>query len=223
VQKIQQDIKKTLKKLKNGELSPIDADKYLRNISSTAQQQASKAIEAMIEEDAPRSDSWIPKRGETVRIVNMGGALATVESVNSNKQNVSVLLGMMKMDINIADISPTRGQKGQQAPKKDKLSLESAQSKDTIEQSEYSYGMPAIQTSQNTVDLRGETADDAISSLQQAIGTARPASILFVVHGVGSGRVRAAVLGYLRNNSNGIRKIEQDPGSNGGCTIVYLQ
>ena len=224
LQKIQQDINKTLKKLKNNELSPIDADKYLRNISSSAQQQASKAIEAMIEEDAPRSDSWIPKPGETVRIVSMGGAFATVESVNTNKQKVSVLLGMMKMDINLSDISPTKGQRGQQqAPKKDKQSLELAKSKDNIEQSEYSYAMPAIQTSQNTVDLRGETADDAISSLQQAIGTARPASALFVVHGVGSGRVRAAVLGYLRNNSNGIRKIEQDPGSNGGCTIVYLQ
>lgn len=220
VQTTQQEIKKTLKKLKNNQLTPIDADKYLRSISSTAQQQASKAIEAMIEEDAPRSDSWIPKLGETVRIITMGGALATVESVNSDKQKVSVLLGMMKMDLNVADISPTKGQN--QIAKKDKRTLELGSSKDDIEQSQYSYTMPAIQTSQNTVDLRGERADDAISSLQQAIGTARPASTLFVVHGVGSSRVRAAVLEYLRKNSNDIRKIEQDPNSNGGCTIVYL-
>lgn len=223
LQTTQQEIKEILKKLKNNKMTPVDADKYLRSISSTAQQQASKAIEAMLEEDAPRSDSWIPKIGETVRIITMGGALATIESVNSDKQKVSVLLGMMKMDINVADISPTKGKKGQQqTAKKDRHSPEVGKSKDNIEQSQRSYTMPAIQTSQNSVDLRGERADDAISSLQQAIGTARPASTLFVVHGVGSGRVRAAVLEYLRNNSTGIRKFEQDPSSNGGCTIVYL-
>jgi DNA mismatch repair protein MutS2 len=70
------------------------------------------------------------------------------------------------------------------------------------------------------VDVRGMTAEEARHEVEEAVGTASTGSVLFVIHGVGTGRVRASVLDSLRKNPR-VRKTEQQEGSNGGCAIVY--
>jgi len=49
--------------------------------------------------------------------------------------------------------------------------------------------------------------------------------VLFVVHGVGRGLIRAAVLDQLRRlkGSGRVSKFEEEEGSNGGCTVVYVK
>ncbi|MEO2193432.1 MAG: Smr/MutS family protein, partial [bacterium] len=80
---------------------------------------------------------------------------------------------------------------------------------------------PAIQTSQNTVDLRGMTAEEARHEVEAAVGSARAGAVLFVIHGVGTGNLRTSVLQSLRKNKR-VRKTEQQEGSNGGCAVVYV-
>jgi len=46
--------------------------------------------------------------------------------------------------------------------------------------------------------------------------------VLFVVHGQGTGRTRAAVQERLRNHW-AVKSFKEDPNSAGGCTVVELK
>ncbi|GAB4822194.1 hypothetical protein N2152v2_009240 [Parachlorella kessleri] len=80
----------------------------------------------------------------------------------------------------------------------------------------------AVQTSRNTVDVRGRLADDAASEVERALSVAAPGSVLFVVHGVGTGRVRAAVRDVLKR-SRLVARVEEQAESLGGCTLAYTK
>ena len=80
----------------------------------------------------------------------------------------------------------------------------------------------AVQTSRNTVDVRGKLADDAADEVDRALSMAAPGSVLFVVHGVGTGRVRAAVREVLKRSSL-VTRVEEQAESLGGCTLAYTK
>ncbi len=58
------------------------------------------------------------------------------------------------------------------------------------------------------------TAEEARHEVEAAVGAARSGAVLFVIHGVGTGKVRTSVLASLRKNPR-VRKAEQQEGSNG--------
>ena len=230
---IESKIASIMRKVHSGALSPTEADQQLRQIAEEARTTAaSKAMEVILESeplhdmggtkqsllDDISDNAWVPAVGDAVRLLTMGGQLGTVESVNLKKGKAFVRAGALAMDMKIQDLRP-----GRKEPKKH---VQKESRSLTLEETEDgTYGSSvgvAIQTRQNTVDLRGESADDAVQTLKQAIGTSRSGEVLFVIHGVGTtGRVRAAVLEYLRKESS-VRKVEQAENSNGGCAVVYL-
>ena len=57
-----------------------------------------------------------------------------------------------------------------------------------------------IQFEANTADVRGLRAAEAAGVVDETIASAPPGSAVFVVHGVGSGRLRAEVLELLARN-----------------------
>ena len=213
------EIQSILKKAKSGEVSVAQADQSLRNIAQSARSSAASSL-AQVFDDADASTTsneiWIPNVGDSVAVLSMGGRVATVESVNKSKGKVTLRAGMLTIgDVDISDIRK-QDQITSKVVKKAKIQVETPAAPTTSQQA------PAIQTSRNTVDCRGESADDAVKLVQDAIGIASPGAVLFVIHGVGkTGRVRAAVLEYLRKAKR-VRKTEQQEGSNGGCAIVYL-
>ncbi|KAK3277258.1 hypothetical protein CYMTET_14725 [Cymbomonas tetramitiformis] len=83
----------------------------------------------------------------------------------------------------------------------------------------------AVQSSANTCDLRGMRVDEALTELDMIISQQAAASstgTIFVVHGVGTGKVKAAVLEALKSNSQVVR-FEPNEGMGGdGCTVAYL-
>ena len=80
----------------------------------------------------------------------------------------------------------------------------------------------AIQTSHNPVDVRGMPADEAALEVQAAVLSAPAGLALFVVHGVGTGRVRAEVLRALRRMPQ-VARLETEERSAGGCTVVSVK
>lgn len=80
----------------------------------------------------------------------------------------------------------------------------------------------ALQTSANTVDIRGCRADEGISKVDNAVLAQHTNSVLFVVHGVGTGKLRQAVLEFLRDHPQ-VEYLETEKESSGGCTMVYLR
>lgn len=79
-----------------------------------------------------------------------------------------------------------------------------------------------MQTSKNTVDLRGKRVSEVPYELGMAIDACRPYQVLFVVHGVGTGAVKDCAMGVLRNHPR-VAKLEDESPLNYGCTVAYIQ
>ena len=79
-----------------------------------------------------------------------------------------------------------------------------------------------IQTSRNTVDLRGLTVREAMDALRMQLDTRPRGAVIFVIHGLGSGKVKQAVLELLKK-SPAVFKYEQENVMNPGCTVAMIQ
>lgn len=78
-----------------------------------------------------------------------------------------------------------------------------------------------MQTSKNTVDLRGMRVEEASYNLEMAIAERESGSVLFVIHGMGTGAVKERALEMLRNHPR-VANCEQESSMNYGCTIAYI-
>lgn len=200
-----------------GDMSIADASQALSVIAGSARSAAEATLAELYDDgpSSPTSTDWVPAVGDQVAILSMAGRVATVESINMQKKKATVRAGSMVIgDVAFCNL------RRQEPPKPRKRSTQGTQELASSPQQQ-TPSLPAIQTSQNTVDVRGESSDDAVSIVQDAIGTSRPGAVMFVIHGVGTGRVRAAVLSYLRKAPR-VVKAEQHEGSGGGCTVVYV-
>lgn len=92
---------------------------------------------------------------------------------------------------------------------------------DTDKNEEVSFG-PLVQTSKNTVDLRGMRVEEASHHLNMAISGRDSNSVLFVIHGMGTGVVKECAIKILRNHPR-IAKFEQESPMNYGCTVAYIK
>lgn len=82
------------------------------------------------------------------------------------------------------------------------------------------YG-PILQTSKNTVDLRGMRVEEAAIELDMAISSRGSYSVIFIIHGMGTGAVKERVLEILKNHPR-VAKFEQESPLNYGCTVAYI-
>lgn len=74
----------------------------------------------------------------------------------------------------------------------------------------------------NTVDVRGQRSQQALSEVEAALGSVPTGCALFVVHGVATGRLRTEIHQFLSRYSLVDRYVlAKDSG--GGCTAVYLK
>lgn len=82
--------------------------------------------------------------------------------------------------------------------------------------------LPAIRTSQNTLDLRGKRVADAEQLIEQAIA-ATAAGSLWIIHGHGTGKLRAGVQAFLQHHPRVHRLTPADPQDGGsGVTVAHL-
>jgi DNA mismatch repair protein MutS2 len=173
---------------------------------------------------------WAPKTGDYVKVLKMGGAIGQILNVGGGK--ISVKIGSLTMQLRQTDVLPSAApppamksspggrfstasrMKAGGAFKPDNFSSSSNNNKSSL-------GV-AIQTSRNTVDCRGMNTDQAVAAVEVALNDSRPGSVVFAVHGVGTGRVRSAVLEALKRHPS-VVKMEEAEASNGGCTVAYLR
>jgi dsDNA-specific endonuclease/ATPase MutS2 len=195
--------------------------------------------------DEAAAARWMPAVGEAVRVLKMGGAVGTVASAAGRSGGkVSVRMGSLTVELRMSDLAPAgagvattavsrpssskAGGGGVGAAAKQlraRGALTSSTNSTNSSSSSKDGGSPApiaIQTSRNTVDVRGRQADEAANEVQSAVLSAPSGWALFVVHGVGTGRVRAEVLSMLRRSPR-VAKLEEAEASNGGCTVVHIK
>jgi allantoinase/DNA mismatch repair protein MutS2 len=100
-------------------------------------------------------------------------------------------------------------------------SATTAEAADRNQDGSVSFG-PVVQTSKNTVDLRGKRVAEAAYELRMAIDACRPYQVIFVVHGMGTGAVKDCAIDILRNHAR-VAKFEDESPLNYGCTVAYIQ
>lgn len=178
---------------------------------------------------ADRKSFHIPEIGEQVRVKGLGIKLATVIEEPANDDTVLVQYGKIRARVNLGSISALKDvdgalastqrskRQGQQKRRLRSLSLLSENSKD----GEISYG-PVVQTSKNTLDLRGMRAEEAKLNVDMAINASGVNSVLFIIHGMGTGVLKELVLELLRSHPR-VAKFEQESPMNYGCTVAYIK
>ena len=78
-----------------------------------------------------------------------------------------------------------------------------------------------LQVASNTADLRGMYVSDAMEKLERSMASCPSDSVLFVIHGHGTGKLRAAVQERLKSHRS-VKSFEYEASSDRGCTVVEL-
>ncbi|KAK1424708.1 hypothetical protein QVD17_20043 [Tagetes erecta] len=168
------------------------------------------------------------KLGNQVIVRGLGNKLATIVEPPGTDGTALVQFGKIRVRVNVSsmravqnsDTTPT--QISQSQVKKQEQRIRGLKNLSEVKNSEaVSYG-PAVQTSKNTVDLRGMRVEEASHNLNLAINTAGPGSVLFIIHGMGTGVVKEAALQILKKHPR-VLKFEQESPTNYGCTAAYIK
>ncbi|KAL6562134.1 hypothetical protein OROGR_003141 [Orobanche gracilis] len=219
---ILQDFEKQLKNT-----GPHD---YIMVLKKTESAIASVVEARMISEDVHvdiTSDTFrIPQVGEQFLIRGLGNKLATVVETSSDNNTVLVRYGKIRVRLNVSSINALAGGNSVPAsgsrPKRQVKRLKNLRNlSETIKDKEVSYGA-LVQTSKNTVDSRGMRVEEATLHVSMAISSRESKSVLFIIHGMGTGVLKERVLDLLRKHPR-IAKFEQESLMNYGCTVAYIK
>ncbi|XP_047262908.1 endonuclease MutS2 isoform X2 [Capsicum annuum] len=215
-------------------------ESQLRNASAddinTLVKKAEAAIASIIEAHQPSKDSLVreigqslytPQVGEQVYVKAFGNKLATVVEEPGDDDNILVQYGKIRVRVDRRSIRPIppdasssaahlKTQVQQIRNLRDLRSLSEAS-----KNQQDSFGA-VVQTSKNTIDLRGLRAEDASLQLNMAIDSRAPNSVLFVIHGMGTGVLKESALKLLRDHPR-VVKFEQESPMNYGCTVAYIK
>ncbi|KAH7284749.1 hypothetical protein KP509_34G068900 [Ceratopteris richardii] len=159
-----------------------------------------------------------PSIGDSVLIKRLGKTPATViEAPTEDDETFLVQLGNLKLRARLSEVAGVM----KQEKNEQKIMQNAKRSRESESSEEVQRGI-AIQTSRNSVDLRGMRVDEALMHLDFAFLRHRRSSVFFVIHGEGTGALRAAVLQRLKGHPL-VLKFEQESPMNYGCTAVYLK
>ncbi|KAG0447819.1 hypothetical protein HPP92_028136 [Vanilla planifolia] len=196
-------------------------------ISSIAS--ANQHVINMVPEEEDRYGSYTPKIGDQVFVKGLGDKVAVVIEAPTGGGVTMVQYGKLKVRVKKNDMRPMqtsmRFMANSSGPrdgaKQHQMKHDKRFFKDIQEEGEVSFGA-AVRTSKNTLNLRGMRAEEASLSLEMAIAAAKSNSVLFVIHGVGTGIVKEHAISILRNHPR-VLKFEEESPMNHGCTIAYLK
>ncbi len=200
------EIAKTIRQLQQGRPTGQDA------------QQATAELNRIIQERAtpppPPPVGYQPKVGERIRVPRLGQT-AEVLTAADDRGNLQVRLGLMSVSVALTDVESLTGEKPKIPPKPVKTFQPPATpKKETI----------LIRTSNNTIDVRGQRVDAAVIAVDRAMNAAHASGILWVIHGKGTGKLKAGIHDFLGTHAQ-VTKVELASDSDGGAgvSIVYLR
>ncbi|XP_020890897.1 uncharacterized protein LOC9324369 isoform X2 [Arabidopsis lyrata subsp. lyrata] len=231
-QKVQEDLNSAKSKMQKlvaefkSQLEIAQADQYNSLILKT-EEAVAEIIEACCPIDLdsieePYSD-YSPQAGEKVLVTGLGDKLGTVVEEPGDDETVLVQHGKIRVRIKKKDIKPLPRSTSSQTSNRSLRSKRQVNMKDLGSVLQMQQSEPVrIQTSKNTLDLRGMRAEEAVHQLDMAISGRDSGSILFIIHGMGTGVIKELVLERLRKHTR-VSRYEQANPMNYGCTVAYIK
>ena len=200
------------------ELRSMKADFDTKRLEQAAEE-ARKKLNKTLSEDAPLPEGApltkeTAKKGLNVFVTTLGKN-GTIIDVNGN--DVTVQVGILKMNVPAKKCLVTKAQPVSTEPESTKKRKKAG----------YSHQMFVAKssTAKQEVDLRGMTLNEAIPIVDKAIDDAMLAGIsqLRLIHGKGTGALRAGLTAYLQNNRF-VKKLEMASLETGGsgATVIDL-
>ncbi len=194
--------------------------------TAQAAQQATNALNQAAERYVPPRPKpqagFRPHLGDRVRIPRLG---QTAEVLNEPDEDgeLTVRFGLMKMTVKLEDIESLDGKKAEPLAKKKETGTRGQGEIHATRHSPLTtQPAPAIQTSQNTVDLRGSRVADAERVLDKAIAEAQ--GPLWIIHGHGTGRLRQGIHNFLQQHPRVSHYQPAEPSDGGsGVTVISIQ
>lgn len=213
------------------QLRTTSADQF-----SSLIKKSESAIASIVEAHRPSDDfsvretddnSYTPQIGEQVHVEGLGNKLATVVQALDDDNTILVQYGKIRIRVNKSNIKALRNKNAIAAKSSvQNMKRQGQPSKNARNLSEFSndkevsYG-PVVQTSKNTVDLRGMRVEEASHFLNTAISSKGSNSVLFIIHGMGTGVIKECAIEILKNHPR-VTKFEQESPMNYGCTVAYI-
>lgn len=232
-QKVQEDLSSAKSKMQKlvaefkSQLETVTADQYNSLILKTEE-----AVADIIEDYCPKdlllteeegyTSDYSPQAGEKVIVTGLGGKLGTVVEEPGDDETVLVQQGKMRVRVNRKDIAPLPCTKTTETPNRSLRSKRQVSMKELGSVLQMQSEPVRIQTSKNTLDLRGMRVEEAIYQLDMAVSGRESGSILFIIHGMGTGVIKELVLERLRKHSR-VSRYEQANPMNHGCTVAYIK
>ncbi|MBE9137723.1 endonuclease MutS2 [Nodosilinea sp. LEGE 07088] len=200
------DIARVIRRLQQGDAT------------AQAAQQATAAVDAIASTHLPKPPSpaakagYRPAVGDRIRIPSLGQT-AEVITAPDDDHRITVRFGLMKTTVGLADIESLQGEKAEVPVK--------AKPIDTVPAAQAAPPAPAIRTSRNTLDLRGMRVAESEAVLEEAI--AKGSGALWIIHGHGTGKLKAGVHDYLKRHPQ-IQRFEPAAQADGGTgvTVAYF-
>lgn len=204
-----EDMKKKAQK-KGADQNLAAAKAALRGVITQTENEQRRGVQKRVVE----ADEQRPvKKGDRVRLLNVGGVLADVLAPADKSGNVQVQAGPMKMTVKENELrlveQPKAAKKPAPQPRRNaptrELNLRSAASE---------------------VDVRGMSAEEALFEVDNFLSRAIMAGLpsVTVIHGKGTGVLRSAVQQHLRSNKR-VKSVRSGVYGEGeqGVTIVELR
>ena len=205
------------------ELRSMKADYDAKRLEQAAEA-ARKKLNKTLSEDAPLPEgapltAKTAKKGLNVFVISLGKN-GVITDVKGNE--VTVQIGILKMNVPAAKCLLT---KAQPANTDNESKKRKGYTKNAAANYAHQMFVAKSGSAKQEIDLRGMTLDEAIPAVDKAIDDALIAGIgqLRLIHGKGTGALRAGLTAYLENNRF-VKKLETaalDAGGS-GATVIDL-
>ena len=207
----QQEVRRIIRDLRqrplDGERSRV-AGQQLKRLKATHGAHHAGLAVRQVQQNRPQS-GWCPREGMRVRLLTLGKA-ATVLAVKDGGRLLEVRCGTMRVRVARDAVEALPGETA--------LPPAPQPAQDTGRYRQPSG--PEVRCSANTVDLRGLRLHEAEAAVTDQLN--RAAGPLWLVHGIGSGRLKCGLREWLQTLDHVERIHDAEPGDGGvGCTVVW--
>lgn len=200
-----------IKEMQQAGLSARHASEASKSISEIGKEIASSFVcsedlQNMSDEDGRKTVADKIQVGSRVLVPRLGDTPVEVTELDRDKQEISVLVGALRVKVTFQEVSKVVRVRAESAPRAavTAQAIARKQSKRELKASRRhgSAAKTTVRTSANTVDVRGQRVDEAEANVEQAISRSLMVGCLWIIHGHGTGRLKSGLLAYLKSHES---------------------
>lgn len=212
IQEAKTEIAQVIRKLQRGPQLAQRAKTATEQLNHIAQTQLPS--QQLLTQNPPKKEppSFMPQIGDRVRIPRFGQVAEVLSDVDEAGE-VTLRLGLMKVNLAVSDIESLHGEKVTLPPKA------KPKATPTVDKPAPS-PEPEIRTSRNTLDLRGSRVSDAEIEIDRALAEAH--GPIWIIHGHGTGKLRRGVHDFLKQHPQ-VANFEAAAQADGGTGVTIVR